>query len=170
MDALSKVFAVIVTIIAIFIVPVVNLANSHDDIVQPTVYSATTEFVEDVREQGKLTQDMYISFVQKLDDTGLLYDIEMVHSHDTAVPEFDDAGKTVGVKEVENLIYTDEILKSVYETNGIYKFNKGDYFSVKVTNKEATLGQQMRRTVFRMSDSGARIVAQHGGVIRDENY
>ena len=170
MDYLGKVVAVAITVIAIFIAPVVNLANSNDDIVQSTVYSITTDFVADVRAQGKITQDMYMSFVSQLDNTGILYNIEMQHSYTSPVPEFDDTGKATGIEETENIVYTDDILKSVYETNGVYTMHKGDVFSITVSNREATLGQKMRQIVFKIPDTSSRILVKDGGVIRDENF
>lgn len=170
MNFLSKIVATIIAVIVIFIAPAVNYANSNDDIMQSTVYSITTDFVADVREQGKITQDMYMDFVHRLDDTGILYDIELRHSYTSPVPEYDDTGKTVGVNNVENIIYTDDILKAVYETDGIYTMNKGDSFSVIVTNREPTLGQRMRQIVFKSAETTPRIIVRDGGVIRDENF
>lgn len=170
MNFLGKIFAVILAAVVLFIVPVINYANSNDDIMQSTVYNITTEFVSDVREQGKITQDMYMNFVRELDNTGILYDIELQHKYTSPVPEYDDTGKTVSVNEVDNIVYTDEILKSVYETNGVYVMSKGDDFSVIVTNRDPTLGQKMRQIVFKSTEATPRIIVRDGGVIRDENY
>lgn len=170
MEPINKVLAICLTIIAVFIAPVVIIAQTQDSVLQSSVYSMTDDFVEQAREQGKITQDMYLDFVRSLDATNVLYNIEITHSHSSVVPVFDDTGATVGTDTVENLVYTDEILKSVYETEGVYLMSKGDMLSVRVTNREPTIGQQLRRIVFFLSDSSPVINVMDGGVIRDENY
>ncbi len=170
MEPISKIFAICLTILAIFITPVLICAQSHDNTLQSMVYSMTDDFVEQAREQGKITQDMYLDFVRNLDATNVLYDIEITHSHSNVVPVFDDTGDTVGTDTTDNITYTDDILKSVYETDGVYLMSKGDMLSVKVTNREPTLGQRLRQIVFFLSDSSPAINVMDGGIIRDENY
>ncbi len=169
MEPLSKVFAVCLTIIALFIAPINIQAQLQDNTLQSTVYAMTDDFVEQVRAQGKITQDMYLEFIQRLDATNLLYDVKITHSHSTVVPVYDSTGTTIATKTVDNITYTQDILASVYETEGVYLMSKGDMISVSVTNREPTLGQRLRRLLFFVSDSAA-INVRDGGVIRDENY
>lgn len=169
MEPLSKVFAVCLTIIALFIAPINIQAQLQDNTLQSTVYAMTDDFVEQVRAQGKITQDMYLEFIQRLDATNLLYDVEITHSHSTVVPVYDSTGATIATKTVDNITYTQDILTSVYETEGVYLMSKGDMISVSVTNREPTLGQRLRGLLFFVSDS-AVINVRDGGVIRDENY
>lgn len=169
MEPLSKVLAVFLTIVAMFIAPIIIQAQLQDNTLQSTVYAMTDDFVEQIRAQGKITQDMYLEFIQRLDATDLLYDVKITHSHSTVVPVYDSTGATIATKTVDNITYTQDILASVYETEGVYLMNKGDMISVSVTNREPTLGQRLREMLFFISDSAA-INVRDGGVIRDENY
>lgn len=169
MEPLSKVLAVFLTIVAMFIAPIIIQAQLQDNTLQSTVYAMTDDFVEQVRAQGKITQDMYLEFIQRLDATDLLYDVKITHSHSTVVPVYDSTGAAIATKTVDNITYTQDILASVYETEGVYLMNKGDMISVSVTNREPTLGQRLREMLFFISDSAA-INVRDGGVIRDENY
>ena len=44
MHALSKLFAIIVATMIMFIAPLLNLANSEDDVIQTVVYKQTVDF------------------------------------------------------------------------------------------------------------------------------
>lgn len=170
MHALSKLFAIIVATMIMFIAPLLNLANSEDDVIQTVVYKQTVDFKNSICTQGKITQAGYMSFVNSLDATGNLYDIEITVSHQTVVPKFGEASSVVGTKKVDVCTYTDEILEKVYQTDGIYELDKGDTISITVTNKTATMGQNLRVAFMRVPDYGTRICATAGGIVRDEFF
>ena len=154
MNLLEKIFVLLVTVTAMFIYPIVTLSDQSDEITRTTVYNATSEFVEQVREQGKLTQDMYLNFISELDNTGYLYDIEFKHGHDTVVPVYETAlddvnTQVAGTDIVTYITYTDDILNTLYATNGIYTFDKGDTFSVSVKSRDETLSQKTHRLILR---------------------
>ena len=162
--------AIIITVIGMFVVPLLFITSTRDGIAQSTVYSITTEFTEGMREQGKLTQEMYLDFIRQLDATGELFDVEIVHKHTTVVPVFGNDNEVIRTEAVDEFYYTDEILKSVYVDGGIYKMQKGDYVTVTVTNRVPTMGQELRNSVYKIYDSSDVIYARYGGIIRDENY
>lgn len=170
MNSLAKIVAIIITIIAVYIAPMLMLGQAHDSNMQSAVYGITDSFVEQVREQGKITQDMYLEFISNLDTTDLLYNVEIVHCHSTMVPVFDENGNTIDTETVDNITYTDDILASVFETDGVYLMSKGDTISVEVTNREDTIGQKLRSFVFPVSIGSPGINVRDGGTIRDENY
>lgn len=169
LNMLGKILAIFVLIISLFIVPVMNSANSQDDIIQSVAYKETTDFKDKICTQAKITQSSYLEFVNNLNNTGLLYDIEMVVTHSTVVPVYNDEGIVVKTKTVEQYTYTDEILKKVYSTDGVFELDKGDTISIIVTNKEQTLGQRLRIAVLHIPDYGDRILITVGGMVRDED-
>lgn len=180
-DIFGKIMVVVLTVIALFIVPLVTMTQKHDSITQGVVYGDTVEFVDRVREQGQLTQEMYLEFVRALDATGVLYTIEMKHGHRSVVPVFGPDGVT-GTETIEDVKYENQILETLYVTKtssedleaggteGVYRMSKGDTFSVTVYNKEKTLGQKMLSAVFQQAQTGNSIYAVYGGIIRDENF
>lgn len=168
-DIFGKIFALIIVIVALFIVPTVNLANSQDDVLQGIVYEKTNSFVDNICTRGELTQDMYLNFIKELDTTDLLYNVEIVVGHQTIVPIFADNGNTpTGTRSIDKLTYTEEVMKTLYTTEGIYEMSRGDTISVIVSNKEPTMGQQMRTLFLNVPDYTNRIYVNAGGVIRDE--
>ena len=169
MDAVGKIFSVIVVVFAIFFVPIILMSTTKDEVTQSVVYNITADFVDNVRAQGYVSQDQYLEFVSALDNTGELYDINMTHSHEIVTPVYEN-GEVVGTKTSEDCYYSDDILAQVYETNGAYFMNQGDTFSVEVSLKNKTLAQTMRQSVLGYVEESSPIYVVYGGVIRDENF
>lgn len=182
MDTVGKVIAIIIVMVALFIAPLVSMSSTNDSITQATVYDISSEFVDDVRECGYISQERYLSFITELDNTGILYNVEMIHSHDTVNPVFGEQSTTDenGVVTKQQVVtdtnatteyyYQDEILEKVYSKEGIYKMTQGDTFSIKVYNRDKTTAQRIRQMVFNYVDGSHPIFVQYGGVIRDEDY
>lgn len=174
-NSFGKIITVGFAVIVFCLFPIYNMTQDHDSVVQQIVYSDVVEFVDEVREQGKITQDAYVAFTSKLDATGLLYDIEIKHAHDTVVPSFDTSGAVSDVVEGTDIWYTEQILDALFTehrddgTEGVYLMSKGDRFSVTVKNREATMNQRLKSSLFGVSQGDAAIYAVYGGVIRDEN-
>lgn len=168
MEFISKFIGILTAVIIMFIAPLIFYTNSDDDVIQTTVYEQVVDFKNVACTQGKITQAEYLAFVNALDATGLVYDISISVNHQTVVPKFDENNTVVGTKSVDVGTYTDEILSKVYETDGVYKMSKGDTISITVSNKTATIGQQMRIAFLHVPDYGNRIMATAGGIVRDE--
>ena len=181
MDTVEKIIAIIIVMVALFIAPLISMSSNNDSITQATVYDIASEFVDDVRECGYISQERYLLFISELDNTGILYDVELVHSHLSINPIYETqlsgnggapttTQKVVGTSEVTDCYYTDEILEDIYSTEGIYKLSVGDTISITVKNRDKTIAQRIRQMVFNYVDEGNPIFVQYGGVIRDENY
>ena len=65
---------------------------------------------------------------------------------------------------------TDEILESVFQTDGIYTLSKGDSISVTVANRDLTLAQRLTIYGLGVADYGTKILVKSGGVVRDESF
>ena len=76
-DTFITIIAIFLAAILMFIFPLMTLADTNDDITQLTVQTATSEFVDEIRKTGKLTEDKYNSFVSSIAATGNAYDIEL---------------------------------------------------------------------------------------------
>ena len=58
-DTLITIVAIALAAILMFVFPLMTMADRTDDVSQLAVETATTEFVDDIRLTGKLTQDKY---------------------------------------------------------------------------------------------------------------
>lgn len=177
-NVLSKLFTVIIVIVGMYATTLLCQSSLNDNVTQTAVYFEVNEFVDSVCTHGYVSQSEYSRFISKLNSTGLLYDVEITVGHETVVPVFDTQTQAdgsvkqiiTGTKSSDTFEYTDQILKTLFETDGIYKMSVGDTITVRVTNKSDTLGQKFRQLVLRVPDTGNLIQATAGGVIRDANF
>ncbi len=112
-DALSKVVAIIICVMLMIIAPVMMNRIRGKQVSEMYAYSSVNEFVQNVRNTGNITEDMYKKTLTMISKTINLYRIEIEH-------------KSLGI-----CYYTDEILSSL-ETNGTYLLKRGDYIRVLV--------------------------------------
>lgn len=76
MNVIEKAIVLIIAIAVMYIAPTLLKAESQDQITQSVVYQDTSNFVDTVCTEGKITQTEYLKFINELDTTGLLYDIK----------------------------------------------------------------------------------------------
>lgn len=177
-DAFSRIIAIIIVILMLFIFPSYYTAQKYDAICQNYLTNVTDEFAEDVRKQGKVTQQRYNSFVEDLDKTGLMYNVGMTYKHEGVMPKFNSGtGEVIGVETYEEVIYTDDILHSIYnevtadgQPQGVFLMEEGGYFTVEVENREKTLFAKMSQMLLSKAQKAGQLHAVAGGSIRDENY
>lgn len=172
---MEEVFVVIIvvglTLVLMFVFPVMTMSDRTDEMSQLSVETATTEFVDTVRTTGKLTADNYDRFVQVINSTGNTYDIEM----EAKILDENPGKKTTQVqadKIGENVYYskyTSQLLDELYTEDGDKKsisFKEGDYFSASVKNTNTTLSQQFKNFFYTVTGNDTYTVsAQHGGLI-----
>lgn len=166
----DKIVAIIIVLIGMFLLPIMYGSAHQDAITQAYVYTTVTEFVQEVQLSGYISQDQYNRLMEDLGNTNLMYDISLTHSHDVISPEFNESGDAVvGTSTVQHTVYEDEILSAIFDTDGIYKFEAGDYFSITVRNRTRTYSQKMNQLFLHTSPKYA-IIATYGGTIRNEKY
>lgn len=169
-DAFGEIIAIVIVVLGLFIVPMVYVGQKQDAILQSFVYYQTVQFVENVEKNGYLSQTMYDDFSRQLASCEVLFDIKMEHKHDVIEPVFNDDGSAVtGTDVYTSAKYEEDILDDLYANDGVYRFRKGDYFTVTVTNSSKTAGQQINKIVNQVSSKYAVYVV-FGGAIRSENY
>ena len=74
-DSLITIVAIGLAAILMFLFPLAAISEMNDSETLTLVQSYTTEFVDDIRTKGVITQEDYDSFVQKLYATGNSYKI-----------------------------------------------------------------------------------------------
>lgn len=170
MNAFDKIICILLACILMFLFPTFYLAQKQDAINQVYVENKTVEFVNDIKNHGYITENMYNRYIERLGDTGNLYKIELVHSHTVVNPQYDESTGNFldDYYTYEECAYQDDILKDLYEESGTYYLRQGDYISIRVYNRTETFAGRMLRLIGVTQKT--QILVTYGGIIRDENY
>lgn len=166
-DSFVTIIAVSITIIVIFVVPMISLSNQNDVIANDNVQTIIDEFITDVRTTGKLSMDKYEMLESKLLATGIVYDIQL----ELQVLDENPAKKTsqtTYTKIGENVYYieyTTQILQELGETK-LIELKEGDIISAKIQNKSSTIYSTLKNNFLKSSRDGiADIVGQASGMV-----
>ena len=167
-DTVVTVLAIFLAAILMFIFPLMSTSDRTDDITTQAVESATTDFVDEIRSTGKITQDSYDNFVQTISSTGNSYEVEM------EVQVLDDnPGKKVTEAEYtkvgENYYYseyTTQILDEINSDTGAMYLKQGDLVTVSVKNTNRTIGTILRDFFYSITgNNSATVTATHSGIV-----
>jgi len=168
-DSLSIIFAVIVALVIMFLVPLVDTWELQDNLSYVVTYAAVTDFVDTVRNTGYLSMDNYQSFISVLDSTGNRFSVSMEHRAFNSVISADMINTTGKYMSAYLNTYTNKI-EDVLRSGKIYRLDKGDYFYVTVKNTNKTQASIINGVVARDS-SNFKIGCAYGGLVwsqRDE--
>lgn len=161
-DSLSTVFTIIIAVIVMFFFPMLDSWERQDDLSYMAVYTATVDFVDAVRNTGKLTRSMYDSFNSQILGTGNTYDIVIEHRDYKIVPNGEGESGIVYLNH-----YTSEIESYLYDTEkGEYPMKKGDFFYVSVRNTNKTQATMMEQTTYGTVIETFKIGVPYGGQIK----
>jgi hypothetical protein len=167
-DTLITVVAIFLAAILMFVFPLMTISERNDDISEMAVQTATVEFVDNIRQTGKITQSNYDSYVQTLAATGNTYDVEMevkVLDENPGKKTAQTSGDKIG-ENVYYSIYTSQILEDVYGSSAQEKLKEGDIVSVSVKNTNTTIGQMLKNFFYSISGNESyQIEASHSGVV-----
>ena len=168
-DSLSIVFAVIVALVLMFIVPLIDTWELQDNLAYVVTYAAVTDFVDTVRNTGYITMSNYQTFLATLNSTGNRFAVSMEHRAFNSVVSADMINNTGKYMSAYLNTYTNTIVDSLYN-DGIYRVDKGDYFYVTVKNTNKTQASIINGIVARDA-SNFKIGCAYGGLVwsqRDE--
>lgn len=177
-ESLSKIFALILFVLLLYLFPVENMLTRQDDVTRVFVLNETTKYVDSVRNLGYITPLMYLQYTQNLSATGLTYDVKMEHMHCSVNPVYIDPVDITSFQYDYSLnymtTYTDEISEVLFPgipspNDNIYHFSKGDYFNVTISNKNKTIATKVQEMLIMADLPIKRIIVNYGGMIRDEN-
>ena len=172
-DTLITVVAIFLAAVLMFVFPLMSISERNDDISQLAVYTATVDFVDNIRSTGKITLDNYDKYIQTLSATGNSYDVEM------SVKVLDEnpgkkGAEATGAKIGENIYWT-MYTSQIEEELGIGQANprstekllkEGDIVSVDVKNTNTTIAQMLKNFFYSISGNDTySIEASHSGVV-----
>lgn len=168
-DTLITVVAIALAAVLMFVFPLMTMSDRTDDVSQLSVETATTQYVDDIRTTGKITQDKYSKFIEELGATGNSYNV------DTEVQVLDEnPGKKTSQSEStkigENVyysVYTSQIEDTLnHSSSNTYPLKEGDIVSVSVKNTNTTLSQQLKNFFYSVTGNDTyTIAAEHAGVV-----
>lgn len=161
-DTFITIIAIFLAAILMFIFPLMTLADRNDDITQLTVQTATTEFVDEIRRTGTLTEDQYNNFLSTIVATGNSYDVEIqfqILDENPGKKTAQSNDITVIGENVYYSVYTTQIEKKLGSSDKRYVLKEGDIVSVSVKNRSVTLAQTLRNVYYKVSGSDTYTIA-----------
>lgn len=167
-DTLITVVAIILVAGLIFVVPLMTMADRVDTTSQAEVEAIVTDFVEEIRTTGKITEEKYNKFLENLTATGYSFNVEM----ETKI--FDEnlgkkTSQTAHDKIGENVYYSEYTsqIEEELEKNGLKKLKTGDMVLVTVKNTNLTLAQQLKAFTYKIvGNDTATVVASKAGMVQ----
>ncbi len=182
-DNLSIVITIIVIVLLMIIFPLYNFFERQDDMSYNLVLKATTNFVDEVINNGYIDQDMYNRFVTELGNTGNVYDIQIeahrrvltkdpenfsndIYTEQSFIDYNDDIFETLNTGD-QTSVGTDVMSKTL--KNNIYKLNEKDKIYVDVKNSSTTMAGSLFNIIIPASNK-TRIKVKYGGIIRNNAW
>lgn len=182
-NALSKVAAIFIVVVLLFIYPIKNELERQDETSRIYVLNKTIGFVDSVRNLGYISPDMYEDYLGELAATGNLYKVEMEHAeleylpvleyisgkYETRPGEFQKSYINTYTAEIEDCLFPDP---GPFGSPGLgkhYVMRKGDYFTVSVVNQNKTMATRIQEIVYGRVISPEKIFVTYGGMIKDES-
>lgn len=167
-DTLITVVAIVLAAGLIFVVPLMTMADRFDTTSQAEVEAIVSNFVDEIRSTGKITQEKYNKFLENLTSLGYTFDVSMEAKildenpgKKTSQTSKDKIGENVYYSE-----YTSQIEQEL-EKNGVKKLKTGDMVLVTVKNKNLTLAQQMKQFMYKIvGNDNASVVATKAGMVQ----
>lgn len=168
-DTLITVVAIVLAAGLIFVVPLMTMADRVDTTSQAEVEAIVTDFVEEIRTTGKITQEKYNKFLENLTATGYTFDVEMETKILDENPRKNPL-QTAHDKIGENVYYseyTSQIEEELKNNYGVKNLKSGDMVLVTVKNTDLTLAQQLKDFTYKIvGNDTATVVASKAGMVQ----
>lgn len=164
-DSAITIVAIFLAAILMFVFPLMTMADKTDDTAKLTVQTATTEFTDNIRLSGKITQSAYDNLIQRIEPpTKNTYEIEIVVQKLDENPAKKSADTRIG-DNVYYTMYTTQVLESITPEKPL-NLKEGDIVSVSVKNTNRTIASQLRNFLFKVTgNETSTITAQSSGVV-----
>lgn len=168
-DSLITVIVIVVAATLIFVVPLMTMADKIDATAQTQVETLVSDFVEEIRTTGKITQDKYDKFLENLLATGYTFDVEM-EARNIGENPGKKTSQTAKDRIGENVYYTEytsQIEEWLKTHNGVKELKTGSMVTVTVRNTDLTFAQQMKQFMYKIvGNDTATIIASKSGMIQ----
>lgn len=166
-ETLVTVIAIFLAATLMFVFPMMALSERTDDVASLSVQAATSEFVDNVRATGLVTESAYNKYLQTINATGNTFDVEV----ELKILD-ENLSSKVGQANLEKIgenvyysIYTSQI-EDVLNTKGKYLLKEGDMVSVSVKNTNRTIAQMLKDFFYSITGNDAyQIAAQQSAMV-----
>ena len=167
-DSLITIVAIFLAAILMFVFPLAAISEMNDNEALAMVQSYTTEFVNQIRSKGKITQADYDAYIQKLNATGNSYDVEFEVQIADSNPGKKTENKQIGDTTYYG-VYTSQVEQQL--ASGSYLLKEGDYVNVFVKNTNTTISQMIKSVLYSVTgDQSYVISAQASGAVVSTGY
>ena len=160
MEAFGRVAEIMVTVVLIFLCPLYYMAQKQDMLCQTYLTGSTTYFVDSIRNTGKVTRDMYETFLNELYFTGMHFDILLTCYEPYVLWDGEEPVKKY------RIVGQTELIEQLYQEEACF-FQAGDYIQIHIRNRTPSLGMKLRNT-FLGTDYYGETSVRYGGTIRNE--
>lgn len=157
-DTLMIVIAIGTAVVLIVVVPFMSMADRTSDVVQLTLDTALTEFMDSSSTKGKITLDDYEKLIEQISATGTAYTVTL----ELQVID-ENAGKKVSQAESfkigENTYvayYNPQILDTLYE-DGEIPLTEGSILAGGIAKEGKELSDILHEVVLGQSDNSSFI-------------
>ncbi|MDO5556800.1 MAG: hypothetical protein Q4G05_00945 [Clostridia bacterium] len=165
-ESFITVMAIALAAVLMFVFPMMTIADRNDDISQLSIQTATTEFVNDIRTTGTLSEDKYDQFIQNIASTGNTYEVEMeIQILDENTSKVSQAEMTKIGENTYYSLYTSQINEKLAGDRKI-ALKEGDIISVSVKNTNETISQSLKNFFYKIAGNDTyQIAAKHSGIV-----
>ena len=153
-DSLIVVFSMILAVILMFVFPIMDTWERQDDISYMAVYSDVVEFVDTVRNTGRITENMYEQFLKNINATGNRYEVTLEHRK-----------RLYNINAYKN-VYTSTI-EDALEKGDYDQLKAGDYFYVSIKNTNKTQSTLIKEVLYASTQETFKIGVPYGGMVRN---
>lgn len=158
--AFSRITAILTAVLMFFMVPLMIHIQRQESLVQLSVMQDTVQFVDSVRNMGRMTPRMYEEYQHKIRRMQDGLEVYMVHTVNSIHMGGEGVEQTLKIRTEADII---ECLESRSE----YLFQKGDYFRVEVRRKTPGLLERLYGA-FSIEQVNPAAYVYYGGSIRYE--
>lgn len=171
-NTLEKYFAIILVVLLLFIEPQYRFYRNIDFTVNKLINDSTREFVNDIRNKGYISKEMYENYIIQLSNTRRVYDIKIIHTKYVYYPlnashsEYSIDKPYVILNEQYSNFH---ILDTIFNQGENYYMNKDDDIVVHAYDNTPVTGTKVFLNTLGIKNY-IPVFARYGGGITNEAY
>lgn len=167
-DTVTLIIAIVVTLVLMFMFPLMTMADKTDDMAQMSAETSTTDFVDHIRTTGKITPEEYNKFLQELNSTGNTYNVDFtikIRDQNLGKKAVQVNSEKIG-EDVYYNEYTSQVM-DVLDNNNVYYLKEGDFVYVYIKNNNQTIAVQLRNFFYSVTGQNAYTISfDYGGMVQ----
>lgn len=167
-DILGRIIMPFAIVLALIIVPVLDIALKADESSQKIIDNAVQEFVDNSRSSGKVTASEYEKMMNTINRAQPLCDIHITYGKETFIP--DGTNEFYGYHDDYNEIHILDTIYTDYGENMDFLMSKGDYLKVTVRNSNPTFGSKILSMFIPNAANAITIATSYGGFVEENGY